>query len=256
MGFPLWKVAPLVLAGALGCSRAWADAPPHPQDPLWQRAVEGAAKSEAAGVAPGGLEMEACVKKPDGTVEEQSSMRFRIVYEGDGSRTELISATQNGKDVTEKAKAEEAKQERERKEKKPKKEDSASLELEPGYHPFSPKSQDRVTVQRAGEAPFDGRTAAVFTFRETSEDGKSAFQGKAWLDPETGAPLQIEASPSPLPKHVDALVSTTRFETAPDGLWRPVSTQMRGEGGMLWIRRVFESRFRLTDWHVKDGRKP
>ena len=62
-----------------------------------------------AGVAPGRLEMDACVKKPDGTVEEQSSMRFRIVYEGDGSRTELISATQNGKDVTEKAKAEEAK---------------------------------------------------------------------------------------------------------------------------------------------------
>jgi hypothetical protein len=256
MNLSLRKVALLALAVALGCLRAWADAPAPPQDPLWQKAVEGATRTEAAGMVPGRLEMSASVKKPDGTAEEQSAMLFRIVYEGDESRTVLISATQNGKDVTEKAKAEEAKQERERKEKKPKKEDSVTLELEPGYHPFSPKSQIRVTARRTGDAPLDGRKAALFTFKESSEDGKSALEGRAWLDPETGAPLQVEASPAPLPQHVDTLVSTTRFETAPDGLWRPVSTEMRGEGGMLWIRRTFESRFRLTDWHVKDGKQP
>jgi hypothetical protein len=246
-------LAPLMALGScMFMAAPWASSP---QDPLWLKAVSGAERAQASGVVPGKLEMRATVKKPDGTVEDQSTVVFRIVQEGEESRTEIISATENGKDVTEEAKAEENKSEQKRKEKSEKnrdKEDRATIELEPGYHPFSPKVLARVTYQRVGETLLEGRPAALFTFRHASEDGNSALEGKAWLDLGTGAPLQVEVSPSPLPKHVDAMKSTVRFETTADGLWRPTTSEIKGEGGMLWIRKVFESSFRFSDWHKKE----
>ncbi|MFH1177070.1 MAG: hypothetical protein V1750_06645 [Acidobacteriota bacterium] len=246
--YPFWKGCfSTAFAVLIGASSTTA------QDPLWEKAVGLASRAKERGLAPGRLEMDAFVKKPNGTVEQKSTAVFTVVTEGEESRTELISATQNGKDVTERLKAEEARaQQRDKEERGRKDKHEVTVELEPGYHPFLPKVQPQVTYQRRGDALLDGRKVVLFSFRHAADDGKSALAGRAWLDPETGVPLQVEVSPIPLPKHVDLMMSTTRFEAAADGLWHPASSHVNGEGGMLWIHRVFESEFRFLEWHTTD----
>lgn len=219
-------------------------------DPLWEKALALAAKTREAGLHPGRMEMRSTVKRPDGTLESESVILFRVFRQGGQSETEVLSATENGKDVTAKLRAEEARaKEREKKGGREKDRQETSVELEPGYHPFAAGVQGRVTYARVGAEGLAGRSAVVFRFRHAGEGKGGSLVGRAWLDAASGEPLQVEVSPDPLPKHVEEMRSTVRFETGPEGFWIPATTDIHGEGGMLWIRRVFDSSVRFLDWH-------
>lgn len=236
-------------------------------DPLWEKAVALAGKMESLAVTPGRMDVRMVMKKKDGTVTDTAEVAYRVLGAGDDTRTEVIKATENGKDVTEKVRAEERKEaEKEKAEKAAKagkkrddreeakgKKDGATFTLDPAYHPFSPKSQGRITATRAGEAQIGSRRAVLFTFRDEAEEGRGGMEGKAWLDPGTGAPVQVEAKPLKLPKHADAMDLRISFSEGGEGLWYAEKCEVRGSGGLLWIQRRVESTFRFSEFRKGAG---
>jgi hypothetical protein len=239
-------VCALVLLAAPAGFRA---APPA-ADPLWEKAVAVAKRSEQARIVPGMMEMESVIRKKDGSVDHRGTLVFKITGFGAGAEARVVSATRDGKDVTQKARAEEERnRERAKREREKSGEAGDTVELSPSYHPFAPEAQDRVSASRLGPARLDGREAVLFSFTQRLPRDGGLLAGKAWLDAKTGEPLQVEVSPEPLPKHVDRMLTRVRFELTPEGWWVPVRSEILGEGGLLWIRRTFESQIRFWDFH-------
>ncbi|MGA9751340.1 MAG: hypothetical protein WBS54_06105 [Acidobacteriota bacterium] len=219
-------------------------------DPLWEKAVAMAKQSEQARIVPGMMEMDSVIEKKDGSVDHRGTLVFKIVGFGADAEAQVVSATRDGKEVTEKARAEEERnRERAKREREKSGEVGDTVELSPSYHPFAPEAQDRVSASRLGPAELDGRSAVLFSFTQRLTRGRGVLVGKAWLDAETGEPLQVEASPDPLPKHVDRMLTRVCFELTPEGWWVPIRSEIQGEGGLLWIRRTFESRVRFWGFH-------
>ena len=235
----------LFLAGAMAATQA---AAPEP-DPLWERAVSVAKQAEEARVMPGMMEMKSTIKKKDGTVDHRGDLVYRINGFGEDAVAEVVSATSDGKDVTEKARAEEEK-ERERQKKTKADDREETIQVSPSYHPFDPEVQNRVTAKRLGPDVLDGRNTVVFSFTHRPKSGDGVLRGKAWLDVDTGEPIQVEVSPDPLPKHIDKMVTRVHFERTPEGWWVPARSEIEGEGGLLWIRRTFESIVRFRDFRM------
>ncbi len=219
-------------------------------DPLWEMAVAVARRSEQARIVPHMMEMDSVIKKRDGSVDHRGTLVFKIAGFGADAEAQVVSATRDGKDVTEKARAEEERnRERAKRDQEKSGEARDTVELSPSYHPFAPEAQDRVSASRLGPARLDGRNAVLFSFTQRLARGRGVLAGKAWLDAQTGEPLQVEVSPVPLPKHVDRMLTRVRFELTPEGWWVPIRSEIQGEGGLLWIRRTFESRVRFWDFH-------
>jgi len=226
-----------------------APSPAASPDPLWEKAAALADRMEREKAAFDRMEMHSQVRKKDGSIEEDMHLVFRIVEAGEDYEAELVSAVRNGEDVTEKLREEERKaEEKQAGEAGKQEEDGTTLEAEPTYHPFAAEIRSEVTYKRMSEVPFEGGRAVTYRFEHRPGKGEGCLKGRVWLDPDSGSPLQVEVSPDPLPKHVDEIVTRIRFETTPEGDWRPVSCSMDGSGGMLWIKRSFTSTFTFSEF--------
>lgn len=238
-----------ILSGIF-CAAAFAG---EPQDGLWQKAVGFASASKEAKVVPGTFTMSTVVKKKDGTVESTSTLKFRTVDKGDDVDAELISAVEDGKDVTAEARKQ---NEEEKKNAKPKQEGSGegSVSLSLGEHPFGPEIQKDVKVLFRSQTMVDGTAASLFTFVQKSGDGKSVTKGRAWLDSSTGMPLKIESATEPLPDHVENMTTTTTFTKTPEGLWVAASSIIAGEGGFLWMHFSSETKVQFSDFRISKAK--
>jgi len=241
------------------CLLAWATSPAFcgaPADPLWLKAVERAREAEQAGLVPGTVRIETVVAKKDGSVDHAGTVVFRTTddpAEADGVGLEVVSAVQDGKDVTEEARRADTEARRKAAERRKEKKGDAgdTLKLSLDYHPFSPKIQGQVTARREGEETLGDRRAAVFSFRHTAPSGKTALAGRAWVDAETGLPLRVDASPDPLPRLADSMVTRVWFRSGPEGTWLPERAELSGEGGLLFIRRAVKSLVTFSDFRKK-----
>ncbi len=213
---------------------------------LWQKAVGLAAAAEDAKIVPGTLYMSTIVKKKDGTVESDSTVKFRTVDKGDELDMELLSAVENGKDVTEEARKKNEEEKKDSKERK----DGEPLSVSIGDNPFDPGVQKSVKAVYKMDVVVDGRAASIFTFTEKSPDGKSMLKGRAWLDSTTGMPIKVESTTDPLPDHVEKMTTTTRYKTTQDGLWVPESCLIAGEAGFLWMHFSSETKVQFADFRI------
>jgi hypothetical protein len=111
--------------------------------------------------------------------------------------------------------------------------------------PVFGKARVPLTVFKlVGEELLGGRRALVLEFapKPGVKDGRA---GKAWVDAETFLPLQIHASPKPLPDHVDKLNMEEEQTLTPQGEAVPKQLFIDGSGGFFFLKR----RFRLeTSW--------
>jgi hypothetical protein len=98
----------------IGALAAGPETAPRSADPLWDKAVALAARMEDLKLTPGRMDIQAVVKKKDGSVEDTSEMSYRVLGWGEDTRMELISARENGKDITEKVREAERKEQAER----------------------------------------------------------------------------------------------------------------------------------------------
>ena len=235
-------------------------------DALWEKAVAWAAHDEEMQVTPGRMDVSILAMKKDGSVVSRSEVAYRVVGFGKDADAEIISVKKDGKDITAEAKREEAKEKAEAEKEKKKKgssgaggkgegegEEDESFSLEPAYHPFSPESRSKVTYRRVGESPLAGKAAILFSFKEEGSKGREGKEGKAWLEPASGRPIQVESRPTKLPKHTDRMVQRVHFADGPDGLWVVERSEIDGEGGLLWIHRKVESSIRFSEFRKRAG---
>ncbi len=114
--------------------------------------------------------------------------------------------------------------------------------------PFDPEQQERVTVTPiAGQSTINGVRVQLFEFVHET-DSRSDNTGRAWIDVETGEPVLLEVTLSPLPRLLSEF--TMRQEFGRDENDRLVMNRMEfhGEGTLLLIRRRIESELVFSDY--------
>jgi hypothetical protein len=186
------------------------------------------------------------VAKPNGSDREDHLEVMKATRAADGTLVhEVVRSLENGKDVTEKRRAEQSKREKrgdgEATEKKGSDEKeggiSASLRLPLG---------DDARLFAFSPAASGGPYAVAFApLPGHAEDDGLARGTLAW-DPATLDPLWLEAEPVIMPDHVSAM--KMRFEFARAGeLVYPRRTITDGTGGFLWIKRTFHMDMVVAD---------
>jgi hypothetical protein len=231
---PALMIAAFVLAGVT------ASAAP-PADPLWAAGVAAAAR--AKDWSPGAMRLLIEVADDRGRVLDTWDNRYRVAAAPDGSvRTEVLSASHNGRDETRKEREAQAKREA----------DAGAAAGGPWSRflddPLDPAAQGAVTVRRLAEARTIGGIAAVaFAFVLAKEKG-AVVEGTAWLHAVSGVPLEVVSAPRPLPRGAHELATTVRYA---DGLVAEV--RVAGSGSLLFLRRRFSSVITLADWSPRPG---
>ncbi|MBD3236951.1 MAG: hypothetical protein GF330_09625 [Candidatus Eisenbacteria bacterium] len=244
-------------------------------DSLWQRAVEIAGRN--AWWIPG--TMVSRFEELDGDWEPKSVelTTTRIFLGPDGvPDTEIVSAYENEKDVTEKAREEAAEQKREEEEQRRKEAEQRRREQEErGAAPADPPdARERFALRSGGSTPFDPQIQDSVRVRRTSPEGGpqggpfAAYQfqrdlgderqliGTAWLDPESGAPVEIRFAPDPLPGRVKELEMRMRFTVDSTGAWYPTDLRIQGMGKLLFFKKRFRSTMIFSDpwWYAPPDR--
>jgi hypothetical protein len=171
-----------------------------------------------------------------GRVLETWDNRYRIVAGPGGAlRTEVVSATHNGKDETRKEREAQAKRD-------------APADASPPWarfldDPLDPEVQDSLTVRRlAATRSFSGVPAVAFGFVLAKSDG-ATVEGTAWLDAAAGQPLEISSTPRPLPRGAHELATVVRYA---DGF--PAEVRVAGSGSLLFFKRRVASLITLGGW--------
>lgn len=209
----------LLLLSALSLSAA-------PSDPLWDKAVRisGAVKEWVPGNASFRLEL----VDDKGAVQESWQMWYRLSPSPTGDvAMEVIRAMHNNDDTTRKE------QQAQRKRK--------ATPFTMGDNPFDPQVQDAVAVTPRGEKDTAaGRECALFDFVLKKKEG-SFVRGTAWLDVQSGAPVQVSYTATPLPRGVFKLTTTIRYAPGLAGEGFLKDVHVEGVGGILFIRKSFRS---------------
>jgi hypothetical protein len=179
-----------------------------------------------------------------GKVLDTWDNRYRLFLGEDGSvRTEVVSASRNGKDETRKEREAQAKRDR-----------SARADGEPpmggfGVDPFDPGLQGSVTIgPPAGNRQIAGRACVAFAF-SLAQPKNSVVEGTAWLDAASGLPVELVSRMQPLPRGVHEMSTTVRYT---DGFVSEV--RVEGSGSLLFLKRRFVSVVTLGGWfHLPGG---
>ncbi|MCK4413851.1 MAG: hypothetical protein KAY32_09920 [Candidatus Eisenbacteria sp.] len=238
-------------------------------DPLWQKAVALAARN--AGWIPGLAVQRVEDMDGDWQVKGVEEYWIRISPDSSGGLDhELIKAIKDGKDRTEKERKKAAEEERKADERQRKEEEKRRREAEKrgeiyvppeeqkryeifgGPLPFDPEIQDSVSVRRVTATdPPPGPPSIAFEFTQPLSRERS-LRGIAWLDAETGAPIEGRFAPAPLPGRVKEMEMRMRFTTTPDGAWYPTELFIRAMGKFLFFKKRVQSTLTLSDYWWKE----
>lgn len=135
----------------------------------------------------------------------------------------------------------------------------SSYSVNSSDNPFSPKVQGGVSAKRIAQPKtILGRPCAGYEFTLTAKEGKAekTLSGTAWLEDPTGIPLEVQYTVRPLPAHVQRLSNLVRYETTPEGAWRPREMVMEGRGGFLFIKKAYRGVIRFSDyWKYRPSAK-
>jgi hypothetical protein len=176
-----------------------------------------------------------------GEVTKTLVLEHERTFRGGRVREILVSAREDGRDVTE----------RERR-----KQDAAAADRQ--------TSPSRWSLDEALAPPLPFLSSPVGTYRFTSGAGSigntldytpsggasvRATSGSVVLDPSDGLPLQHRFVPRPLPRMIRSLVTVVHYQRI-GTIAVPVSTESVGEGGLLFIKRRFRVAMTYRDWQV------
>jgi hypothetical protein len=173
----------------------------------------------------------------DGKPKEAQEMeRSETWVDGKGKRGPLTKVLADGKPLSP-AELQEANAEDEKKQKDfdERQQRGEGQELGPVFS----KARVALTIFKLlREEPLGGRRAFVLEFapKPGVKDGRA---GTAWVDAETFLPLQLHASPRPLPDHVDKLEMEEEQTLSAQGEAVPKRLFIDGSGGFFFLKRHF-----------------
>lgn len=177
----------------------------------------------------------------DGRAKSVTLNEYRLSYDGDQPRYELVRSTKDGEDLTAKAKAEEAKR-------------SASGSGGPGGPPGSSGSSDPLASMPFSDkipGPLElGRPRAAgsaLALPYAIEHDKQGSEGVVFFDDSLRA-TRIEYSPRPLPAMVSEFDCVMRLRELPDGALVLSAMEFSGEAGVLFVRMRFSVDLEFSDY--------
>lgn len=221
----------LVVASCLISSPAQTDAT---QDSLWQKALVIAEENE--NWVPGLVivRMEELGKDGEAKSVEETWMRLRLGQDGELVH-DTVKILRDGEDVTDEPR-----------------EWGKSGSTSAKANPFNPEVQNDVSVNREEQEELVMKKECIpYEFVQKTEDGE-VLSGTAWLEKETGTPVQIQFETDPMPKHTRSMLTTTDYEFTSEGFWYPRETVIKASAGFLWIKKSF----RVTVSFSEYWRKP
>ena len=195
-------------------------------DPLWNKAVEISRASR--GWIPGSASFLLETVDEKGASTESWQLWYRIAPSPTGGvAAEVTRATHNGADATKKE------QENQKKRK--------AMPFTMQDNPFDPAVQASVEPRARGETALVGeRRCALYDFSMKKKDA-SVLTGTAWLDAESGSPVELRYTVSPLPRGLFEMRTTLRFALGPAGDGFLSEVLVEGVGGILFIRKGFRT---------------
>lgn len=235
----MWPLLMLYIAGQGG------------NDPLASVPVAATARAEAlrgrvwhddAPLADASYRM-TCVMEYLGSRDEVTKtlvLEHRRSVTGGRLREELVSAREDGRDVTERERRKQAAAEEDRQASPSRW--SLDEALSPPL-PFLSSRGDGYRLTMAG-----GAGARLAYHPATGASGRVAT-GSVDLDPADGLPLRHQFVPLPLPRMIRALVTVVRYRRV-GGIAVPASTESAGKGGILFIKRRFRVTMTYRDWQI------
>lgn len=201
-----------------------------PAPEYWLRAA--AAWERGQAYRPRAMSMRFTELDRDGRAKSVTLNEYRLSYEGDQPRYELIRSTKDGEDRTEKAKAEEAKR-------------SASARGASGGPPGSSGSSDPLASMPLSDkipGPLElGQPRAVgsaLSLPYAIKHDKRGSEGVVFFDERLRA-TRVEYRPKPLPAMVSEFSGVMRLRELPDGALVLSAMEFSGEGGVLFVRMRF-----------------
>lgn len=210
-----------------------------PAPDYWLRAA--AAWERGQAYRPRAMSMRFTELDRDGRAKSVTLNEYRLSYDGDQPRYELIRSTKDGKDQTEKAKAEDAKR-------------SASGRGGSGGPPSSSGSSDPLASMPFSDkipGPLElGQPRAVGTARSLPyaiKHDKQGSEGAVFFD-ELLRATRIEYRPKPLPAMVSEFSGVMRLRELPDGALVLSAMEFSGEGGVLFVRMRFSVGIDFSDY--------
>ena len=220
---------------------------------LWSKAVQVAAANE--GWVPGSVHTLLEVRDGDKKLETTKEIWSKLTKAPDGSpkpQVVIVKATDDGKDVTE----QEQKKAKDHLDKQKKAKDEVKeIKLE-FSHPFEPNRQGQVKAERTGETrTVQAKTCVGFRWQVTQTEG-TIISGTAWLDQDTGVPVQIQFVLDPLPDAVKALETKVTYQTQADGSWLSKEMTIEAKGSLLFFTKYIHTHMVFSDHWKQDPTSP
>jgi hypothetical protein len=176
-----------------------------------------------------------------GEVTRTLVLEHRRSFRGGVMREELLSAREDGIDVTERERRKEAEGSTDRRG------TASRWSLDDTLAPPLPFLAHPGTYQVTAEEPGGTRLA----YRPASGASGRLATGWVELDPSDGLPVRQQFVPVPLPRMIRSQVTTVRYGRV-RGLAVPESSESIGEGGVLFIKRRFRVTMTYRDWTLGD----
>lgn len=177
----------------------------------------------------------------EGRVKSTTLNEYRLSYDGDQPRYELVRSTKDDKDQTEKAKAEEAKRSASRRG------GSGGPGGPPGSSdplasmPFSDKIPGPLELGQARAA------GSALSLPYAIKHDKQGSEGVVFFDERLRA-TRIEYRPKPLPAMVSEFSGVMRLRELADGALVLSAMEFSGEGGVLFVRMRFSVGIVFSDY--------
>lgn len=168
-----------------------------------------------------------------GRPSRRTETLVRVAYRGDREITEIVRATEDGKDVTDAAR------EKQR----------SSGSAKGGQEPSPPMKVDSPFAgEEQGKYAFEvlevdaATSRARIRFSPRGEPRPELWTGEAVVDVRQGQLVSMSSRPSKPPRFVDSLSLDVELGIEVEGTRMPSKVAFRGEGGFLFIRK------RLRGW--------
>jgi hypothetical protein len=133
-----------------------------------------------------------------------------------------------------------------------------SLTISLSDSPFNNERQKFVSYQDSGERQMlFGHTCSRYDFSYQTEiirkgkREKLTWTGMAWLEEQSGAPVKLEFSITPLPKRIRSLWTIYLFDLSHSGVWVLKEIRISGQGGFLFIKKSFRSHTRFSQYQLQ-----
>ena len=179
-----------------------------------------------------------------GELEKTETVTYRLRYNSSGeSESEMLSAYEDGKDVTEQKRKELENGRGNRGRSGPESEMEGI-----DKHPLDPEVQNDVSVLDTGKKEAKiGRTCSVWNF-EISLNDKYSGLGTAWLDVQSSEAVAIEYRIEPLFPFVEEMNIEMEFGTGSSDSWFMDKLKMSGKINMLIMKKGFNSVTTFSDY--------